>query len=181
MELSKGRAGRTHLALLGNRSWCNKSFTREPPWAAGGKCFCVSPKMQTPRSIFLSFFLNDTSSSVVEGAYFYGHGSEEPGTCSLHISELVACYSPRLHRELLARKEFAGWAPSNKPWRKQMANSLEKGVMALQKPARGKRSLQEPCPKLLVGCPHQQDGAPGERGCLQHQQDTVLRVSPLGP
>lgn len=139
------------------------------------------PKFKPLDPSFWVFFLNDSSFSVLEGAYFYGNGSEEPSTCSSHISELVAGYSPRPQRELLARKEFAGWAPNNKLWRRQMANSLEKGVIALQKPARVKRSLQEPCPKLLVGCPRQQDGAPGERGCLQHQQDTVLHVSPLGP
>lgn len=51
MKLRKGRAGRTHSALLGN-----KSFNQELPWALGVKCFCVSPKIQTPRSIFLGFF-----------------------------------------------------------------------------------------------------------------------------
>ena len=77
----------------------------------------------------------------------------------------AACSSPSsgLWRERLARKEFAGWARSDKLWGKRIANSLEKGMMPLRKPSGVKRSLQEPCPRLPMGCgcPYQQDGGPG--------------------
>lgn len=50
---------------------------------------------------------------------------------ALRSQAQAACSSPsfRLRRELLARKEFAGWAPTDKLRGKRIANSLGKGGM----------------------------------------------------
>lgn len=130
-------------------------------------------KNTNPQIHLFCLFLNNASSPVSEGDYLNGDGTKEPGTRSLLLSELVACYSPRLRRELRAREAFAGRAPSDKLWGQQIANSLEKGVI----------SLQEPCPKARActplmgcGCLRQQDGRPEHE--LQGRETRRDGVSP---
>jgi len=73
--------------------------------------------MQTHSSIFFGFFSESYVLLCLRGSLSYGNGSKEPGARSLVLFELRG--------KLLARKEFAGWAPSDKLWGKRIANSLE--------------------------------------------------------
>lgn len=124
----------------------------------------------------------------MEGAYLYGNGSTEPGTGSLRISEVVACYSSWLWRGLLAGEEFAGWAPSDKllgetngkqPAERcgDLCKSLAPRVV-LARSLWGAGARDSGTGDLGMNCGV---GTPGETGCLQQQQDITLHTSQPSP